>query len=190
MNRGMIAVFCAGALAAGATSPASARLAGNGPAPPFAAPVGFFANAATLAEPNPSFRASASRAGGRPAHSIPPCLEIALDERFEGPRDPGDRMENRTENHMERRGRERADQEREGREEARRRGRGREHGIHHGGRNWARDWNDFDRGFRGNGPDAGWSKYQGERYSPRRDYGGGDIDGPPRGLGLPYWAPN
>lgn len=175
MNRAMVTFFCASAVVAGATTLAVARPAGEDPA-------AFPTNATALPEPNPDFRARNVCATLRFAYRDPrPCLQMAQDTRFE------DRHDDR----MERRGRERA--ERGGHEDEWRRSRRREHSIHHGGRNWERDWHDFDRGGRrswGNGSDARWSNYRGERDWPRRDYGGGDIDGPPRGLGLPYWAPN
>jgi hypothetical protein len=178
MNRAMITFFCATIMMVGATTLVLARPAGGGPQ-------GF--PTATLPEPNPDFRAKNACAMLRFSHSdSPPCLQMAHDDRLDVRRDSGDRLDDR----MERRGSERADR---GGYEGERRSRRREHSIHHGGRNWARDWNDFDRGGRGswgNGSGARWSQFRGDRDGPGRDYGGGDIDGPSRGLGLPYWAPD
>ncbi len=68
----------------------------------------------------------------------------------------------------------------------------------HGDR-WRHEWRDFDsRHSRGWGPGDGggsdargrWHRGPGGFEPPLRDYGGGDFDGAPRGMGLPYWAPD
>lgn len=66
------------------------------------------------------------------------------------------------------------------------------HEAHHGDHGWRHEWRDFDPrdsrswGYGESGRNLGSRGYG----THHRDYGGGEIDGPPRGLGLPYWAPD
>jgi hypothetical protein len=67
---------------------------------------------------------------------------------------------------------------------------------------WRREWRDGPRGSGGWGTSGMHGPYDRGPYDhgdwyrpphgygpPLRDYGGGDFDGAPRGLGLPYWGP-
>jgi len=75
----------------------------------------------------------------------------------------------------------------------------RDHRDAHHDNHGRNEWRDFDprhsRGWGSGDPGGSYGRGQGQRGArgfqpPLRDYGGGDFDGAPRGLGLPYWAPD